>query len=128
MNKTEIKIDKRKIIFLTDIDMATSMSSKTENTNLNTSFHLSPMQNSRHRNKRKNRRIIQNIRRLSTIDEIDLHSTSSSNSSGPKKNVVFRRTDIGNVLGEILHLLINSFLNFELVLHIFTTMALKFDV
>ena len=78
------------------------MNSKTDNTSMNTSFLSSPMQNPSHRYKRKPRRLIKPIRRLSTIDEIDIHCTSSSDSSDPKKNVVFRRTDLGNVFGEIL--------------------------
>ena len=83
------------------------MNSKTE-TSLSTYFLTSPLQNPRQKYNRKSRRIIKQIRSLSTIDERDLHSTSSSDSSSPNKNVGFRRTDLGNVLEKFLPLFLQT--------------------
>ena len=74
------------------------MNYETENENLSISFLLSTMQNPRQKYERKSRKIINQIRRLSTIDEMAPHRPSSSDSSNPNQNVVVGRTDIGNAI------------------------------
>ena len=77
------------------------MSSKSDIKTFGMSFPLSTVPTPRQRYRRR-RKIIKPTRRLSTIDEIEVHSSSSSDSSNPDKNIVTKRPALGNGIEKIL--------------------------